>query len=388
MRRVAASVLLFANVALGQVPGPGGGADSAAPTSVPEAEPQQDGGADSASSGSDEDGEKVPFRGSTLALDNSATAHTLGLGADYQSRNPTYELGFALRARYLLWEEKDARSVGLGGTIALLREFTDSDVTTERGEWTFTDAELAVLYQQRLAGGDGYKTELQLAVPALSLPTSQVSANNGKILGAGLNAALSQTVPLRKDRDFLPSARGRVRVGYSYLFTRAVVPTNEGIERVRLDPLGRSLPSDQLSGAAFSQHQGTLALAAGLDVTSIVTWDVELGWRPAYKYDLADDVEVCNVATGCVQVDTVDDPQNFTVVSLFQTEIVIDAPRPVAFSFGYENVTLQLGSDGQRRNILYSPDARVFASLILHLDQLYTDLRDDGGARPALSARR
>jgi hypothetical protein len=378
MRGVAATVFLLANTAAAQV----------TPGSPPPAEPQVD-GAERADTkdGKKEPARKVPFRGSTLALDNSASAQTLGIGSDYQSRNPSYEIALGVRARYLLWEQPEERSVSVAAALALVHEFTDSDSTTERGEWTFTDLELLLAFNQRLAGGQGYKTDLLLGVPVLSFPTSQVSANNGKILGAGISAALAQTLPLREDQGFLPSARGRIRLGYNYQFTRAVVPTNEGIERIRLDPLGRSVPSDQLSGAAFSQHQGTLALAAGLDITSFITWDVELGWRPAYKYDLGDEVVLGNVDTGDVELESADDATRFTVTTLFQTEIVVDVPRPLAFSVGYENVTLQLGEGGERRNMLYSPDARFFASVILHLDQFYDDFGDAEPLPPALARR-
>jgi hypothetical protein len=38
---------------------------------------------------------------------------------------------------------------------------------------------------------------------------------------------------------------------------------------------------------------------------------------------------------------------------------------------GYANLTLQTGPDGQRRNIFYSPDARVYMTLVAHLDEIY-----------------
>jgi hypothetical protein len=213
-----------------------------------------------------------------------------------------------------------------------------------------------------------------------------VSASSGKILGLGLSATLEQTVPLRRDEALLPSARGSLSIGYSYQFTRAIVPTNEGIERFSTDasdPYGRSVPSDQLGGAAFAQHQGTVALGAGLDISEKVTFDVQFGWRPAYKYQLDDRAQVC-VLTGCVTPEPARDAQHFSVISLFQTELVVDAPAPVGFAFGYENVTLQLAPNGQRRNMLYSPDARVYASLIVHLDDLYGYAK--GNSAPGRSA--
>lgn len=313
----------------------------------------------------------IPFRGSRLSLDQSVTTQTLGIGQDYQSSNPTWEMALGFRGLYRLWEQVDERSVLVGASLALLHEFTNSDVTTERGEWTLTDAELLLGYTQKLAASGPYRTDLLIALPTLSLPTSPASANNGKILGLGLGATLTQTVPVREGEAFLPQARLRGRLGYSYQFTRAVVPTNDEIERVTVGPLGNTIPSDQLNGAAFAQHQFSIGFALGLDLLENLSFDTELGFRPAYKYSLPD-TEVCGVVlTGCVKPDRVDDPQNSSVITIFQTELALNAPKPFTFSVGYQNVTLQLAPHGERRNVLYSPDARFFASIALELDQVY-----------------
>ena len=380
MRGLAVSVLLMAEVAAAQVPGPTDGPVSPAAAPVPAAEAQKDSGTPSSKNKEHEE-KHAPnrFRGSTLALDNSASTQTLGIGEDYQSDNPSYEAGLSFRPRYLLWEELGVRSVSVRGGIDLIREFTDSDSTTERGEWTFSDTELGIVYGQNLADGDGYKTDLGLGVPSLSLPTSQVSANNGKILTAGVSAAITQTIPLRKDQEFLPSATGRVRLGYGYQFTRTVVPTNDGIERVRMDISGQTVPSDQLSGASFSQHQGSIALMGSLAITDVISFDTEFGWRPSYKYQLADEVDVCNVSTGCYTVASSENAPDFTVITLFHAGFTVDAPRPFGFSFGYDNVTLQLGPDGERRNMLYSPDARFSGAIVLRLDEAL----DPGKPSPA-----
>ncbi|HVJ19761.1 MAG TPA: hypothetical protein VM686_30300 [Polyangiaceae bacterium] len=380
MRGAAVSVLLFANVAVAQAPGAAGTPTGDAPAAVPVAEPQKDSGAKGAAKKEEPKAEPKPsrFRGSALVLDNSASTQTLGVGEDYQSSNPSYEGALSLSPRYLLWEQPKVRSVGVRGRIDLIHEFTDSDSSTERGEWTFSDTEIGLAYAQNLLDSDGYKTDLNLGIPNLSLPTSKVSSSNGKILSAGVSVALSQVIPLRKDEKFLPSAHGGVRVGYSYQFTRAVVPTNDGIERLRMDPDGDTLPSDQLSGATFSQHQGTIAVLAALDFTDVISLDTEFGWRPAYKYPLSDDVDICNVSTGCVTVTTSEDAPDFSVITLFHVGVTVDAPRPFGFSVGYDNVTLQLGPDGQRRNMLYSPDARFGGSVILHLDQVF----DSGASAP------
>jgi hypothetical protein len=338
---------------------------------VPAPAPPDDKGVQEGAPPESERRPKIPFRGSAIALDNSVSTQTLGIGSDYQSSNPTWEVALGFRGIYRLWEQVDERSVLVGGSVALIREMTNSDTTTERGEWTLTDAELLLGYSQKLAESGPYRTDLLLAAPTLSLPTSQASANNGKILGLGLSASLTQTLPVREGHTFLPQARLRGRLGYTYQFVRAIVPTNDEIERVTVDPLGNTVPSDQLNGAAFSQHQGNIAVAFGLDFLENLSFDTDLGFRPSYKYALPDETICGVVLTGCVEPSSVSDPQNFTVITVFQSELALNAPKPFTFSIGYQNVSLQLGPDGQRRNVLYSPDARFFASVALQLDQVY-----------------
>jgi hypothetical protein len=43
----------------------------------------------------------------------------------------------------------------------------------------------------------------------------------------------------------------------------------------------------------------------------------------------------------------------------------------MSLAVGYNNVTGQLGADGKRRNMLYSPDARVFLTVTAHIDEIY-----------------
>jgi hypothetical protein len=374
---LAASVFLFANVAAAQGPALGGGADEGPLPAQKSPEPERDEGTKE-DERERKEREKFPSRiqGSMLALENSVTAQTLGVGSDYQSYNPTYDVQLALRARYRFWWEGDDRSLSLAGRVALIREMTNSDTTTNHGEWDvngadLTDAEVVLNYSHELAESGKYRTLLTLTAPNVSFPTSTVSRSNGKIIGVGTRAALAQTLPVREDQEFLPSANLQGQVGYLYTFRRAVVATNDGLERIRLDPLGRSIPSDQLNGAALAQHQVVFTLAAGLDITEILKLDVGLGWVLYYKYQLQEDVEVCNVATGCVQVEPVQDTPNAAVSSVFSTELTLDAPKPVAFSLAYQNLATQLGPDGQRRNVLYSPDARFLFSIQLKLDQFY-----------------
>src|SRR4029434_3960648 len=89
-------------------------------------------------------------------------------------------------------------------------------------------------------------------------------------------------------------------------------------------------------------------------------------------YKLNSDQQICgNVLTGCVTPERVDNPKSFAVITGFTSEVAVDILDELSMAVGYANLTLQLGPDGQRRNILYSPDARVYLAVTAHLDELY-----------------
>jgi hypothetical protein len=342
----------------------------------------------------------LPWRGTRLLWAHSATTQTAGLGQDPQTRNPTYEMSYLLRPRYSLYAD-DVQGVSISGEAGVTRELTNSDVTTRRGEWSLTDAMLYGAYGRLLhqAGGSGdapvlpdepassstreYTTGVGLRVPVLTFPTSTVSRNNGTWLGLGTRVALQQSLPVAGLRSaFLPAADLQLGVGYTHLFSEATEPTSSQIERIRMDPDGVSVVSDQLDGAAFARHQATLLVAATLFFTHRVSWATAMGWRPSYRYRFYREQQLCGVVTtGCTTVASVQDPEAFSVVTAFSSELGIRALDQLGIAAGYSNVTLQLRPDGQRRNVLYSPDARLQLAVTFHLDELYASAA--GRRRPA-----
>jgi len=314
----------------------------------------------------------LPFRGSLLLWENSATTQTFGIGSDYQSRNPVYEMTFGLRPRFYLLDH-DRHSLSLRAVVALLREFTDSDTTTRRGEWTFTDTELWLAYARTLSERAGARTEVVVRLPHLVLPTSKASWTSGKVLGLGMGAALRWDVPLgRRNEEVLRSLTLNASAGYVYQLVSTVVPTNDRVDRVRLGPDGRSLPSDQLRGTAFPQHQANALVSAEVEFLPRLTLMTEVGMRWALRYALDERVEICSVVlTGCAEVEQRRDATRFGVSTLFTAELGYELRDEITISLGYTNLAPQLGADGQRRSIFYSPDARGYLTVTLALDELF-----------------
>ena len=318
--------------------------------------------------------------------DNAVTTSTLGIGQAYQSRDPVYELTLGLRPRYYLLDDPD-KSISLRADLGVVSERTNSDTTTAQGEWSATDFELygAFAYELRRSAED--ITELSFRLPRVTLPTSRISYDSGKILGLGTRVALREDVALEgRSEKFFPNLELFAKVEYDHQFTKAETPTNSGLERIRLDPDGHSVVSDQLSGATFARDAVDFGVAASLHVHQDVLWTTSLDIRPGWKYPIQHNVPICGVVlTGCAEPTGVADPQTRSVLTYFTSAVLVTLNDVFGLSFGYANLTAQLGPDGRRRSVLYSPDARFYATLSIGLDHLYSDLSQHGRQSASLA---
>ncbi len=317
----------------------------------------------------------LPWHDTYLYWDNALTTSTVGVGQSYQSSDPFYELTFGIRPRYYFIDNSQM-TLSARADLGIVSERTNSDTTTEEGEWSATDFELYGAFSYKLRESPDDLTELAIRVPRFTLPTSRVSYDSGKLLGLGARVGLREDVSLEgRGATFLPNVELVVKAEYNYLFTRTEVPTNAGLERIRLDPDGRSVISDQLGGASFAQQAAVFGAATLLHIHRDVLWTTALEIRPAWKYPVNHDVEVCGVVlTGCAEATGVADPQTRSVLTFFQTDFWITLTDTLGLSLGYANLTAQLGPDGRRRSVFYSPDARFYATLNIGLDHLYSSL--------------
>ena len=333
---------------------------------------------------------KLPWRGTSLTWEQTASAYTVGVGQDFQSRNPSYDMAFSLKPRYYVWDGED-QSVSVRGAIGAFREFTNSDTTTKRGEWSLDDATLTAAYVRTFHSDGDFSTDGSFRAPNLSFPTSKASANNGKILGLGASVGLGQTVPLLgSDRVALQTFTLQGVAGYSHTITEATTKTNDELDRVRLTPDGVSQPSDQLSGAMRAKHAASFTVTGELGVTDKVAWANSFSWRPSWKYQPTE-ADLCAdnlLPTGCATPESIDDPQNFAVVTAFTSSVAVAVIPQMTVEAGYTNLTLQNGPDGQHRNVFYSPDSRFFLSITGKLDKIYESVTPDDSRSARTPAKR
>jgi hypothetical protein len=326
--------------------------------------------------------DESPWRGSKLSWNNSATTETLGVGQDVQSENPTYEMAFGLAPRYTFWRAEGdlTRTVSVGARLELIREFTNSDSTTRRGEWMLSNLAVAPQYSHGFYERDGYETSMSFRAPTLSFPTSRASSSNGTILGLGASLTGSQELPLLgADSDVLQNLGLVGRMGFEHVFRQTTTPTNPDIERERMGPDGETLPNDQLSGRAFTEREIVLAVGATLGIHERVRWTNLFEWHLGWRYRFEEDTHI-DLATGEVTADRIESPDRFGVIALFASEVGVTVTKELDIEVGYQNLAPQIGPDAQRRNVFYSPNARFSLTLVGNLDAIYDRLAGNSRA--------
>jgi hypothetical protein len=326
----------------------------------------------------------VRWHGSLLYLKQRVGTQTVGVGADYQSRNPFYDAAIYFLPRYYLWE-REPSSLSLRAQLIGTYEVTNSDTTTKRGEVLLEDSVLSLVPEHVFGTGES-KTLVAVSVPRLVLPTSFASRRAGKIIDAGARVVVDHGVPLRKNSKVLPRGRLAARVGYSYQFVTGSVPSSDTISRLRMALDGNTARNSQLSGAAFADHSGVLRGIVGADVYSDwLSFDLELGVDPAHKRRLSPAV-VTGLPTGPYEARSTNDPQRVIVVTYLDTAFSFTIEQTLRLAVGYENITSQLGDDGQRRNVFYSPDAKFYLAAELTLDKAYDAFRGPSSTKQVARA--
>lgn len=327
---------------------------------------------ESSESKADKKDEKLPWRGTTFTFEQSATTQTVGLGDDYISDNPVYELFFSFRPRYYFYDD-GKHSFNVNMRFDLTQELTNSDSTTQQREAVFGNIGLNASYGVKLYKNDaGWSTTLNTG-PRITLPADKYAYRSGQRLQLGWSLGGMQALPVAgQNKTWFPTASLNGAVEYRKMFNEATTSVNDDFERQRMDTGLRPLISDQLSPVAKVSDQLTITTGGSLDITSELHLTASYLWILQWTHKFSD--ATVDIVTGPAPVGSVDDPQTFRVVPWFMASIDYDIIPELGMSLGYYNVTNQIGADGQRRNPLWSPDARVFLDLTANLDEIYKRL--------------
>ncbi len=316
-------------------------------------------------------GKRRPWRDTWLVWQNTVSTQTIHIGGSYQSSDPTYEMSVWIRPRYYFIDTDD-ELLSIGGRVDVIREFTNSDVTTEKDETTLSDATLYTSYGRRLAGHGEHGTFARIVLPILTFPTSKFSYSNGTILGVGTELRLTQAMPLAgPDAPVFKRLSVAAAVGYTHTFTRAVVPTDPELRRVRMDPDGNSVPGDQLVGAAFPEHELQLSVRMAAEITDRLSLFMEGAYRPEWKYGFGNVSDCGVVSTGCAPVPPGISPTRYVALTQFEAFLDYELTDGLGAAIGYINLEQQPAPDGQRRSILWSPGAQFYFQIVGQLDAIY-----------------
>jgi hypothetical protein len=314
-------------------------------------------------------GARPRWHGSVLLIDQSMTTQTAGIGADYQSANPTYEWWIAFKPQVFLFERaKDRLSINLWTNLYL--ELTNSDTTTEKRELLLGPTYLWSSYARTLAERGGYKTTVT-AGPRLTLPTDEAARAAGQyfVLGAGLGGA--QAFPLRsKDARVLRGLRLGASAIYNHPFWAATTPINDDIHQLRQDLGGRTIIDDQLRGPLNAKHALNLYFTGDLQILSRLAFAASYVLLQQWSYEPTP--AVVPTMTGPVVVGPgIADPTTYRVTTWLTSSFDYALTNELLVSLGYLNRALQLAPDGTRRNPFWSPEARLFLTVTCRLDAFY-----------------
>jgi hypothetical protein len=351
-----------------------------------------DEGAEAKDQAEEKKSEKLPWRGTTLIFDQSATTQTVGLGDDYNSRNSTYEINFSFRPRYYLYDSGD-HTVNVNAVMELGQELTNSDYTTQKNEVLFGNTTLNAVYGYVVYKDEsGLLTQLSVG-PRVVFPTSKAAWRSGQRLQLGGGVSAVQAFPLAgPTKTWFPSASLTGSFYYMKPLQTATTGENPDFVRERTTVNAQSIASNQISAGAKVNHQMTAVTAASFDVTQKLHLTGSYVWVMQWAYTF-DETEVTPAGVNGMTftANELEDATNFRVMPWFLVSLDYDLLPEVGIGGGYFNMTSQIGEDGQRRNPLWSPDARVFFDITANLDQIYTTIagkrNDDAAARANARAR-
>jgi hypothetical protein len=312
---------------------------------------------------------KLRWHGSTMLFDQSVGTQTVGLGKDYQSYDPLYEWWIAFKPKYYLLEN-DVDRLSLNLWANLYYELTNSDSTTYRNEPILGPTWLWATYARALYKQGASKTTVSLSA-RLTLPTDKVARRSGYLFGAGASAGISHKIGIHDDDAPLwNSATFGVTLRYTHPFNRATTGVNDNANAVfRQDAFNRTLPSDQLSGAMNAANSADIMTSGALQITPKLSYSLGYILLGSWGYRPQD--AVISTQTGPLALPTNADAPRFRVNTWAVTSFDYDLLDELSLSLGYYNLTNQIGPDAKRRNVLWSPDARLFFTMTGNLDAIY-----------------
>jgi hypothetical protein len=306
--------------------------------------------------------DRSPFRGSVFLFDQSIFTSDLSKGGQ-QSYSPLYEWWLSPRVYYTFGEH-----VRLGARFDFFKEIgTNHEETTQAREWRVGDPWLTLGYSSKAAFLNS-NPRSRWSVGAVGRPPLSIESRaNGQYFAAGPNAALTYGIDLNKHSKFFTGMSIGVSASYSHTFSQSTTPQplGGGFGRETMTTSGAVELSHQLRGGTLAGNSLIYALNADLDIHEKVSFASSFIVIDQFSY-APPDATVAGVAVPHGANDT-----RFRQLYWFLLDLDYSILPEVSLSLGYYNLAGAIGPDGTRRNVLWSPESRLFFSITANLDVLY-----------------
>ena len=332
-----------------------------------------------------------PFGFTRFSWTNSGSTKIFGVGADYiGTEDEVYSMDFGLNVRYTFFTAaKTKLFANVSGGVEV--ELTNSDSTPLKHEPRLRDTSAGLGLTQKLFANAAktVSTSVQVVASAL-LPTSLTSRKQGRYLGTNLSASLFQSLPLAGSKsDWFPDVFLLGSVGWGHTFSEAYTPTSNELTVTqrprRVNCSGEagcsSDTSDQLSANSISHDAVRVAGAAYFSVyKDLISMGVYTEISERYKYTFADTCVNVPTTVGCEPAGRLSEATQRGAVTTFDVSLSYNVPDNLGrVDFGYTNTSNQLGENGLRRSLFYSPDAQFYVTLSAYLDGIYDKASSGGG---------
>jgi len=314
---------------------------------------------------------KLPWHGTTFLLSQYATTPTLGMGKDYQSANPLYAWWMVFGPRYYFLED-DKQTFMLRLRFDVTLEMTNSDSTTRQYEAEFGNIWVLAPYSRTLYKEGAWVTKVSTG-PRVLIPSAKSAWNAGTRLMPGWSLGVSQGFPLAgKGKSWFPSASVSASAAYTKYINKSTTPTNDSFERQMMDTSGRTFVSNTYGASMLANHQVLANVGVDLQITDKLNAFALNYWIMSWAYKPTE--TQVNISTGPTTPSGTQDPQSFRNLNWLYTGVEYEVIPQMSVGAGYYNLANQIGPDGKRRSILWSPDAVVFFDITANLDEIYSSI--------------
>jgi hypothetical protein len=323
------------------------------------------------------------WAGTVMFFDQSVNSEALGVGKDYQSRNPSFQLWFSIRPRITIYNSPKDK-VNATARLDITKELTNSDSTTQYRESELGDAWFNVSYAHTFVRRNGWSTTLSTG-PRVLAPTSKASQNNNVYVTLGGGFALLQTFPINRGSEWFSSGRVLASAYYTHSFTEGTTP---GFAN---DDVAKNNQRTTLAGS------GGVSPLASIPTQSSGRFLIQR-WNATFPTDSC--IRVANSQT-CDPVKSAQNtgengtqtdlkPQNYTLAAYLLASIDYQLTDELNLSANYYNFANTLGPSGKLQNPFYAPEgARFSLTATIGLDSLYERVvgKDSGPGNAAQGSR-